>query len=111
MPDINAEKVTYVIAKARQLESATDVFDSADDEFLRVVRSNARQGVRAELEAFIDAMGEDEQCELVALTWVGRGRYTREEWNTAVAEVRARRAAAAPRLLEDRLLASHLEYG
>ncbi len=43
---------------------------------------------RAELAGFIEAMDEDEQCELIALAWVGRGKFTREEWKSALVEAR-----------------------
>jgi hypothetical protein len=57
-------------------------------------------------------MDEDEQCELVALAWVGRGEYTAKEWLTAVAEARAARERQTSQyLLEIPLLASHLESG
>jgi hypothetical protein len=72
----------------------------------------AYESVRAELSAYIDAMDEDEQCELVALSWIGRGEYAAEEWPSAVAEARARRDRPISQvLLENPMLASHLEYG
>ncbi|QBF33712.1 DUF3775 domain-containing protein [Thalassococcus sp. S3] len=37
-----------------------------------------------ELRAFIERMGEDEQAELVALMWVGRGSFDKDEWADAV---------------------------
>jgi len=117
MPDINTEKVCYVIVKARELESEdegleTDASNASDDKFVSVMTEEANESVRAELAAFIDAMDEDEQCELVALAWVGRGEYTAEEWLTAVAEARAARERPTSQyLLEIPLLASHLESG
>jgi hypothetical protein len=57
-------------------------------------------------------MDEDEQCELVALTWVGRGDFTAEEWDAAVAQARERRVGpTSTYLLGIPLLASHLESG
>ena len=97
MPDINTDKVCFVIVKARELESedegleAEDGSNATDDKFVSVMTDEAYESVRAELAAYIDAMDEDEQCELVALVWVGRGEYTAEEWLTAVAEARGRR--------------------
>lgn len=117
MPDINTEKVCYVIAKARELESEDEGIDAdasnpSDDKFVSVLTDDSYSSVRAELAEFIDAMDEDEQCELVALVWLGRGEFTAEEWKTAVAEARARRErATSAYLLENPLLASHLEYG
>ena len=117
MPDINTEKVCYVIVKARELESEdegleSDASNASDDKFVSVMTEEAYEAVRAELAQYIDAMDEDEQCELVALAWVGRGEYTAEEWLTAVAEARAARERPTSQyLLGIPLLASHLEYG
>jgi hypothetical protein len=117
MPDINTEKVCFVIVKARELESEdegleADASNPSDDKFVSVMTDDAYASVRAELAAYIDAMDEDEQCELVALCWVGRGEFTAEEWRSAVAEARGRREQPTSiYLLEDPLLASHLEYG
>ncbi|MGO4870791.1 MAG: DUF3775 domain-containing protein [Roseiarcus sp.] len=118
MPDINTDKVCFVIVKARELESedegleAEDGSNATDDKFVSVMTDEAYESVRAELAAYIDAMDEDEQCELVALVWVGRGEYTAEEWLTAVAEARGRRERPTSKyLLDNPLLASHLEYG
>lgn len=36
-----------------------------------------------ELRAFIDRMGEEEQAELVALFWIGRGSYDAEDFEEA----------------------------
>ncbi len=117
MPDINTEKVCYVILKARELESedegvAADASNPADDKFVSVLTEEAFSTVRQEVGAFIDAMDEDEQCELVALAWVGRGDFSAEEWDAAVAQARERRVGpTSAYLLGTPLLASHLESG
>lgn len=117
MPDINTEKVCYVVVKARELESEDeglepDASNPSDDKFVSVLTEAAYGSIRAELAEFIDAMDEDEQCELVALAWVGRGDFTAEEWKAAVAEARSRRdRRTSAYLLDNPLLASHLEYG
>ncbi len=118
MPDINTEKVCFVIVKARELESEDEGLETddgsnpTDDKFVSVMTDEAYESVRAELAEYIEAMDEDEQCELVALAWVGRGEYTAKEWLTAVAEARAARERPTSQyLLEIPLLASHLESG
>jgi hypothetical protein len=117
MPDINTEKVCYVIVKARELESEdegvkADASDAADDRFVSIMTDNAYRSVRAEIAGFIEAMDEDEQCELVALAWVGRGDFTAQEWKAAVAQARERRTnPTADYLLGMPLLASLLEDG
>jgi len=117
MPDINTEKVCYVIVKARELESEdegieADASNPADDKFVSVLTEEAYSTIRQEVAAFIDAMDEDEQCELVALAWVGRGDFSAEEWTDAVIQARERRKGpTSAYLLGIPLLASYLESG
>lgn len=117
MPDINTEKVCFVIVKAREVESEdegveADASNPTDDGFISIMTENAYSSVRAELAAYIDAMDEDEQCELVALAWVGRGDFTAPEWKAAVAQARERRTnPTSDYLLGIPLLASFLEDG
>jgi hypothetical protein len=117
MPDINTEKVCYVIIKARELESEdegveADASNASDDKFVSVLTEEAYSSVRDELAAFIEAMDVDEQCELVALAWVGRGDFSAEEWTVAVAQARERRdRPTSEYLLGIPLLASYLETG
>ena len=84
MPEINTAKVCYVIVRARELESqdegvAADASNPTDDKFVSVLTEEAFSTVRQEVGAFIDAMDEDEQCELVALAWVGRGDFSAKD--------------------------------
>lgn len=70
--------------------------------------------VRAEgeLRAFIEAMPEDEQAELVALFWIGRGTFEPEEFDDAVATARGEATTAtADYLLGSPHFADHLEAG
>jgi len=116
-PNINTEKVCYVILKARELESEdegmeADASNPSDDKFVSVLTEEAFDVVRAELRDFIDAMDEEEQAELVALAWVGRNDFGAEEWIGAVAQARDRRQGSTSRyLLGIPLLASYLEDG
>jgi uncharacterized protein DUF3775 len=117
MPDINTDRVCYVIAKARELESEdegveSDASNPTDDKFVSVLTEEVYSAVRAELRGFIDAMDEDERCELVALAWIGRGDFASEEWKLAIDEARTRRhRASSAYLLGNPLLAAHLEAG
>ena len=61
MPDVDAEKVCYVILKARELEAedegvAADASNPADDKFVSVLTEEAFSTVRLEVGAFIDAI-------------------------------------------------------
>lgn len=117
MPTINTDKVCYVVVKARELESEdegmdADASNATDDKFVSVLTEDAYDTVRGELAAFIDAMDDDEQAELVALVWIGRGDYSAEDWDEALREARARRQGpTSAYLLGSPLLASYLESG
>jgi hypothetical protein len=117
MPDINPEKVCFIIVKARELESEDegmepDASNPADDKCVSVMTEEAFSTVRAELSEFINAMDQDEQCELVALAWIGRGDFTSQEWDAALEQARLRRQGSTSEyLLGVPLLASYLEDG
>ncbi|QGM97992.1 DUF3775 domain-containing protein [Methylocystis parvus] len=117
MPTINTEKVCYVAVKARELESEdegmdADASNATDDKFVSVLTEDAYDSVRNEIASFIEAMDDDEQAELVALTWVGRGEFAADEWDDAVRQARQRRKGpTSSYLLGIPLLASYLENG
>lgn len=117
MPDINPDKVCFVIVKAREFdvqdeEIEDDGSNPSDDNFVSVYASEKDDSVRKELKEFIDSMDEDEQCELVALCWIGRGDFSPEEWKIAVSEARSRRqGSTAEYLIGIPLVSDYLEEG
>lgn len=98
MPEltISPEKIAFVIEKAREFdvkEAASDPdsgSNAADDDMVDVLDDNGRDPVVRELSSFIRALNEDEQIDLVALMWLGRGDGTIEEWD----DLRARAVEA-----------------
>lgn len=65
-----------------------------------------------ELRSFIERLPEEEQAELVAIFWIGRGSYEAEEF--AEARMMARQEASAPTadyLFGSPHFADHLEAG
>lgn len=50
-----------------------------------------QDGTDAQVRGVIDALNVDEQCDLVALLWVGRGDFEAEEWPAAVRRAHERR--------------------
>ncbi len=117
MPTINTDKVCFIVVKARELESEdegmeADASNATDDNFVSVMTEDAFDTVRDEIASFIEAMDEDEQAELVALAWVGRGDFSANDWDEAVRQARERHAGpTSAYLLGIPLLASHLEDG
>ncbi len=89
MPDlaISAEKLAFLIEKAREFdvkEMDTDPdsgSNAADDDVIDVLEDDGTDPVAAELGSFISTLNEDEQIDLVALMWLGRGDGTIDEWD------------------------------
>ena len=65
-----------------------------------------------ELVEFIDALNEDEQVELVVVSWIGRGTFTVDEWDDAADIARNEHAKyTGEYLLGQPRIADHLEEG
>jgi hypothetical protein len=118
MLEINPEKVRQVITEARMLDAKEDVTDSAfdrnefEDSAAETLDSLRRDPVYGELSEYIRSLDEDEQVELVALAWVGRGTYEAADFANAVAEARrAHNKRTAEYLLSLPLLGDYLEEG
>jgi hypothetical protein len=81
IPDlsISDEKLSFIIAKAREFDvkdvvtDPDDASNPADDMMLAVLEDHKDDPVVQELVAVINSMSVDEQVDLVALTWLGRG--------------------------------------
>ncbi|MBV6486629.1 MAG: DUF3775 domain-containing protein [Pseudorhodoplanes sp.] len=115
---ISPEKVCFLLVKAREFDvkdAAADPGDSSnasDDAMMSVLEDRADDPVVEEIGRFIGALNEDEQIDLVALTWLGRGDGTLDDWSTIRAEAaRAHNRRTAQYLLGIPLLADYLEEG
>jgi hypothetical protein len=113
---ISPEKVCFIIAKAREFDAkdvVTDPGDSSsaiDDAMLAVLEDHPDDPVVHELLGFIRALTEDEQIDLVALAWLGRGDGTIDDWKDIRAEAsRAHNRRTGSYLLGMPLLPSHLD--
>jgi hypothetical protein len=115
---ISPEKLGFIIAKAREFDAKDPVTDAGsgsnpiDDNEIGVLEDHLDDPTAQELTALINSLSEDEQVDLVALTWLGREDYAAGDW----AEVRAQAASAhnnrtAQYLLGTPLLADFLEEG
>ena len=87
--EIIASKVAQVILMARELDRA-----------------------EGELRAFIDRMSEDEQCELVAIMWIGRESFEVDEFAEALATARSEATTpCADYMIGTPHMSDHLENG
>jgi hypothetical protein len=115
---ISAEKVCFVIVKARAFDAKDAVSEPdpgsnpADDEDVAVLEDHADDPVLEELTSFIDALSEDEQIDLVALTWLGRDDNEASDWASVRDEAaRAHNRRTSGYLLGMPMLADFLEEG
>lgn len=122
MPDnepdlsISAEKVCFIIAKAREFDVKDVVTDpddgsnATDDAMITVLEDHQDDPVVQEITAAMFSMSEDERIDLVTLCWLGRGDGTLEEWNELRAEAaRTHAQRTASYLLGMPLLSNYLE--
>jgi hypothetical protein len=113
---ISVEKVCFVGMKAREFDvkdvdtTSDDGSNPTDDRMMEVLEDRPDDPVVQELVSFIEAMSEDEQVDLVALVWLGRGDFTLEEWDELRSEAaRAHNSRTASYLLGTPLLPDYLE--
>lgn len=88
---ISPEKVRFVIVKARQFDAKEgdsdpdEGSDAIDDGMTDVLEDKPEDdAVQQELIAFINGLDEEEQINLVALAWLGRGTFDIEDWAEAL---------------------------
>lgn len=118
IPDlaISPEKVAAILAKARQFDVKDVVTDpdsgsnASDDAMLSVLEDHSSDPSRAELSAMIRGLNEDEQIDLVALAWLGRGDGDIDDWQDIRREAdRAHNKRTAQYLIGMPLLSDFLE--
>ena len=115
---ISPDKVCYIAIKAREFD-AKDVetdpdpaSNPSDDSMLAVLETHADDPVYQELQEFIDGLSEDEQIDLVAMTWLGRGDGDIADWTELRREARrAHNNRTAAYLLTKPMLPDHLIDG
>jgi hypothetical protein len=115
---ISSESVCFIIVKAREFDAQDVVTDpdsgsnAADDGAASVLEAHSDDLTQKELVAFITALSEEEQADLVALLWLGRGDGTLEDWDDLRDEAqRQHNNRTAAYLLGEPLLSDHLEEG
>jgi len=103
---ISTDKVCAFIEAAREVagkvpSTAGDSTTTGDDS--RLVTIEEPEGIgededarRGEMIEFVAGLNVEEQTDLLALIWLGRGDYELAEWDDAVAEAEARIAARDP---------------
>ncbi|HTP76320.1 MAG TPA: DUF3775 domain-containing protein [Rhizomicrobium sp.] len=116
--NIPIDKIAFIIVKAREYDAKEADSDPdsgsnpTDDNDRDVLEDKQGDQTRHELVAAINDLNEDEQNELVALAWLGRGTYDITEWEDAVETASdAHNKRTAQYLLSLPLLGDYLEDG
>lgn len=112
----SSDKVCDIITKAREFDGKVDPAETepspVDAESDQVLEDYPGDPTAAELLQAIEDLNDDEVVELIALAWVGRGDYSREEWPDAQALARERhREHSATYLMGMPTLGDYLEEG
>jgi Protein of unknown function (DUF3775) len=124
MPElrISIEKVCAFIEAARELagkvpSTVGDRTTTGDDSKLATIDEPEGSGEdedarRREAVEFVAGLNVEEQTDLLALIWLGRGDYELSEWDAALTEAEARIAARDPDyMIGDAALAEYLGDG
>ena len=104
MLEITADKIAYVIIRAREYESGVNAWAHSGH--------RTGHGVRTELHEFIASLNDDEQAALTAVMWIGRESFDPEDLDEAMATAKAERTAPTEDyLMGEPRLADYLEAG
>ena len=116
--NVDLETVCFVIFKSREFEAQEGPMDenpgsnASDDGFREVLASHGDDQTYNEIKEMIDALNVAEQSALVAISWVGRGDFTGEEWEDSYQLARERHTEqTAEYLLGMPLLSEYLQNG
>jgi hypothetical protein len=92
MLKVRLETLCYIIAKAREFQAKEQVVFpdnysvSGDDWAMQVLADHRDDMGLQEIKVAVEDLSPEQQAELVALMWLGRGDYALEEWEEANAE-------------------------
>ena len=118
MLEISPAKVAHIIVRAREFDAKVGAWDDPaleaeiEDDADSILEDRGGDATENEVSEFIAGLNIDEQVHLVALTWIGRGTYSAEEFGDAVEMARAERTSPTENyLLGIPLLADYLEEG
>jgi hypothetical protein len=115
---VSSETVCFLIVKAREFDVKEEVSDPdsgsnpTDDMDADVLEDRADDPTEEEIRSMVDALSVDEQVDLVALAWLGRGDYDVKDWPSVRAQAAEQHNnQTASYLLGLPLLGDYLEEG
>jgi hypothetical protein len=92
MITVNPEIVCFIITKAREFDAKVELDDPdsgsnpSDDKAIDVFEDYADDPTIEELRGAIDSLNFDQSRDVVAMMWVGRGDFAKEQWREAQAQ-------------------------
>lgn len=112
------EQLAYIVEKAREFDAETAPVDSdtgsnpSDDNDVSILEASGDNPTEQELAAALESLDDEQRIELLALMWLGRGDFEREEWKEALAQARGvHNEHETDYLIGTPLLADYLEIG
>jgi hypothetical protein len=115
---IPASLLGFLVAKAREFDAevppsgSEDGSDMTDDRAVAALEDTADNPTREELTGALRDMNQDQRQELLALVLIGRGDFSADEWEGAIAQARELGDARSVQyLVETPLLGDLLEDG
>jgi hypothetical protein len=107
---ISPEKVFFIVVKSRQSDGNATGSDLSSDLSDDLPENHSKGTDRSELFGYIRDLNVDEQIDLVALTWLGRGDGNLDNWRDLRSEaLRAHNNRTASYLIGTPMLADYLE--
>ncbi len=120
MVNIGVETLCFIIAKTREFQAKEQVVipetpeSPSDDWALQVLADHIGDLTLLEVKATVEDLAPEQQAELVALMWLGRGDYGLDEWGDALADATDMyedRDSVAEYLLAHPMVSDYLEEG
>jgi hypothetical protein len=109
MPELilNPDTAFAILLKAREFDSKVDETDpdaasnASDDNSVDALEARSSDPTLHELTSAIRDLNDDEQLDLIALIWIGRGDFTLAEWEEARSSARDVGRARTPRYVAE----------
>lgn len=116
--ELNPDTVRYIVSMAREFQVQEGVtipeepVSPTDDWALQMLSDQEGDPTQDELKIAIQDLEPDQQVQLVALMWLGRGSFSIEEWQAALKEAGDNwNNHTADYLIGTPLMADYLEEG
>ena len=90
MLDVNVDTICFLIQKARVFHAQEDVaipeqpLNATDDWALQILANHRDDPTYQEFITTVRDLEPDQQANLVALMWIGRGDFEADEWEEAL---------------------------